>query len=76
MNGFKDDKKLGFDDIIDINFDKNFKLSIIQPFQNIKTPNVERLNKIRWMYKEIEDDNVFIFIKFLELDWKIAFIAI
>ena len=47
MGGFKGDKELGLDDIIDINFDKGFKLSIVQPFQNIKTSNVERLDKIR-----------------------------
>jgi len=47
MDGFKDDEKFNLDDIVDINFDKSLKLSTVQPFQNIKTPNVEKLNKIR-----------------------------
>ena len=47
MDGFKDDEELGLDDIVDINFDKSFKLSTVRPFQDIKISNVERLNKIR-----------------------------
>jgi len=47
MGGFKGDKEFGLNDIIDISFDKGFKLSTIQSFQDIKTPNIERLDKMR-----------------------------
>ncbi len=47
VNGFKNDKKLGLGDIIDINFNENFKLSTVRLFQDIKISNVERLDKIR-----------------------------
>ena len=47
ISGFKGDEEFSLGDIIDINFDKGFKLSIIQLFQDIKTPNVERLGKMR-----------------------------
>jgi len=47
VGGFKDDEKLGFDDMVNISLDKSLKLSTIQPFQNIKTSNIERLDKIR-----------------------------
>ena len=47
IGGFKGDKELGFDNIIDINFDKSFKLSIVRLFQDIKISNVERLDKMR-----------------------------
>ncbi len=47
IGGFKSDKELGLDNIVNINFDKNFKLLIIQPFQDIKTSNIEKLDKMR-----------------------------
>jgi len=47
VGGFKSDEKLGLDDMIDINFDKGFKLSTVRPLQDIKTPNVEKLDKMR-----------------------------
>jgi len=46
MGGFKDDEEFGLGDMVDISFDKDFKLSIVRLFQNIKTSNVERLDKI------------------------------
>ena len=76
MDSFKSDKKLGFDNIVDINFDKGFKLSIVQLFQDIKISNVEKLYKIRWIYREVESDDVFLFAEFFELDWEMALIAI
>ncbi len=76
MGGFKGDKEFGLNDIIDISFDKGFKLSTIQSFQDIKTPNIERLDKMRWMYKKIKDDDVLLFTKFFELDWKVVLIVI
>ena len=46
MGGFKNDKEFGLGDMIDINFNEGFKLSIIRLFQDIKIFNVERLDKI------------------------------
>ena len=76
MDGFKGDEKLGFDDIVNMNLDKSFKLLTIRPFQDIKIPNVERLNKMRWMRKKVKGDDVLLFVEFFELDWEMAFIAI
>ncbi len=47
VGGFKSDEELGFGDIVDINLNKSLKLSTVQPFQDIKTPNIEKLGKIR-----------------------------
>ena len=47
VGGFKGDEEFGLDDIVDINLDKNLKLSTVRPFQNIKTPNIKRLDKMR-----------------------------
>jgi len=76
VDGFKGDEKLGFDDIVNMNLDKSFKLLTIRPFQDIKIPNVERLNKMRWMRKKVKGDDVLLFVEFFELDWEMAFIAI
>ncbi len=76
MDGFKGDEKLGFDNIVNMNLDKSFKLLTIRPFQDIKIPNVERLNKMRWMRKKVKGDDVLLFVEFFELDWEMAFIAI
>ncbi len=68
MDGFKNDEKFGFNDIIDMNFDKGFEFSIIRLFQNVKTSDIERLGKIRRMCREVEDDNVLFFVEFFKLD--------
>ncbi len=47
IDGFKNDEEFGLDNIVDINFDKSFKLSIVRLFQNIKISNVEKLDKMR-----------------------------
>ncbi len=76
MGNFKGDKEFGLGNMVDINFDKGFKLSIVQLFQDIKISNVEKLYKIRWIYREVESDDVFLFAEFFELDWEMALIAI
>ena len=76
MDGFKDDEELGFGNMVDMSFDKSFKLLIVQLFQDIKTFNVERLGKMRWICKEVEDDDILLFIEFFELDWEVVFIVI
>ena len=52
MDGFKNDEKFGFNDIIDMNFDKGFEFSIIRLFQNVKTSDIERLDKMRRMRRK------------------------
>ena len=76
MDGFKNDEEFSLGDIIDINFDKSLKLSIVQLFQDIKTSNIERLDKMWWMCREIEGDDILLFTEFFELDWEMVFITI
>jgi len=47
VGGFKGDEEFGLDDVVDMNFDKGFKLSTVRPFQDIKIFNVERLGKMQ-----------------------------
>ncbi len=47
IGGFKGDEEFGLGNIIDINLDESLKLSTIQLFQNIKTSNIERLDKMQ-----------------------------
>ena len=76
MDGFKGDEEFGLSDVINISLDKSFKLSTVRLFQNIKISNIERLDKIRWIRKEVEDDDVFLFVEFFELDWKVTLMII
>ncbi len=47
VGGFKGDKKLGLGNMVNISLDKGLKLSTVRSFQDIKTPNIEKLDKIR-----------------------------
>jgi len=45
-------------------------------FEDIKTTDVEWLNDIRRIYKEVDGDNVLLFVKLFELSRKIVFVAV
>jgi len=59
VDGLEYDEEFGFDDVVDIDFNQIFKLPIIWPFQYVKTTNIQRLDDIWGVYKEVENNNIF-----------------
>ena len=67
IGGSKSDKELGLSNIVDISLNKSLKLLVVQSFQDTKITNIERLDNIQEISKEIKGNNILLLIVFLKL---------
>ena len=72
----KDEKKFNLGDIVDSGPDKELEFLAVYTFQHTKTTNIERLDKVKGINREIEGDNSVVFTELLELGREMALMAV
>ena len=66
MSSFEYDEEFEFGDVCDRGFDENLNFSTVWSFQYVVTLNIEKLDKMWKIYREIEGDNIVLLVIFLE----------